>query len=118
MNSTELKERTLQFALRVLKLADALPNKPSGRTIANQIARSGTSVAANYRAALRGKSSADFINKITIVLEEADETGFWIELTERAGLLPTERLKELRIEAEELMKIFNATRTTARNRKS
>ncbi len=118
MNTTELKERTMQFALRVLKLADALPNKPSGRTIAGQIARSGTSVAANYRAALRGKSRADFINKITIVLEEADETGFWIELTERAGLLPAKRLNGLRIEAEELMKIFNATRTTTRNHKS
>jgi four helix bundle protein len=118
MNPADLKERTMQFALRVLKLADALPNKPSGRTIANQVARSGTSVAANYRAALRGKSHADFINKITIVLEEADETGFWIELTERAGLLPAKRLKELRIESEELMKIFNATRTTARNHKS
>ena len=118
MNPTVLKERTMQFALRVLKLADALPNKPSGRTIANQVARSGTSVAANYRAALRGKSRADFINKITIVLEEADETGFWIELTERAELLPAKRLNGLRAEAEELMKIFNATRSTARNHKS
>jgi four helix bundle protein len=118
MNPTELKERTMKFAIRVLKLADALPNKPSGRTIAGQIARSGTSVAANYRAALRGKSRADFVNKITIVLEEADETGFWIELTERAGLLPPKRLKELRIEAEELTKIFNATRTSARNHQS
>ena len=118
MNPTELKERTMQFALRVLKLADALPNKPSGRTIANQVACSGTSVAANYRAALRGKSRADFINKITIVLEEADETGFWIELTERAELLPASRLNGLRAEVEELMKIFNATRSTARNHKS
>ena len=118
MNPTELKERTLQFAVRVLKLADALPGKPSGRTIANQVARSGCSVAANYRSALRGKSRPDFINKITIVLEEADETLFWIELTERADLLPPGRLVELRNEAEELTKIFNATRTTARNHKS
>jgi len=118
MTPIELKQRTMQFAVRVLKLADALPNKPSGRAIANQIARSGTSVAANYRSALRGKSRADFINKITIVLEEADETGFWIELTELAGLLPAKRLNALRREAEELMKIFNTTRTTARNRKS
>ena len=108
----------MQFAVRVLKLADSLPNKPSGRTIAGQVARSGTSVAANYRAALRGKSRADFINKTTIVLEEADETGFWIELTELAGLLSAKRLAALRAEAEELMKIFNATRSTARNRKS
>lgn len=119
MNPTELKERTLQFAVRVLKLADSLPNRPSGRTIANQIARSGSSVAANYRAALRGKSRADFINKITIVLEEADETGLWIELILRAGLLSEKRLAALRNEAEELTRIFNATRTTtSRNRKS
>src|SRR5438874_12171796 len=118
MNSIELKERTMRFAVRVLKLADALPNKSSGRTIAGQVARSGSSVAANYRAALRGKSRADFINKITNVLEEADETSFWIELTERAGLLPTKRLTPLLAEAEELTKIFNATRTTTRNHKS
>ena len=108
----------MRFAVRVLKLADALPNKSSGRTIAGQVARSGSSVAANYRAALRGKSRADFINKITNVLEEADETSFWIELTERAGLLPTKRLTPLLAEAEELTKIFNATRTTTRNHKS
>jgi four helix bundle protein len=118
MSPIELKERTMQFAVRILKFADALPNKISGRTIANQVARSGCSVASNYRAALRGKSGADFINKITIVLEEADETSFWIELTGRAGLLPPKRLVKLRADAEELTKIFNATRTTARNRKS
>jgi four helix bundle protein len=108
----------MKFAVRVLKLADALANRISGRTIASQVARSGTSVAANYRAALRGKSRADFINKITTVLEEADETAFWIELTELAGLLPAKRLATLRVEAEELSKIFCATRTTARNHKS
>jgi four helix bundle protein len=118
MTPAELKQRTMQFAVRLLKVADALPNKPSGRTVAHQIARSGTSVAANYRAALRGKSRADFINKITAVLEEADETGFWIELTELAGLLPAKRLAALKAEAEELMKIFNGTRSTARNHKS
>ena len=118
MNPTELKQRTMQFAVRVLKLADALPSKPSGRAIANQVARSSTSVAANYRSALRAKSRADFINKITIVLEEADETGFWLELTEQTGLLSAKRLAALRTEAEELTKIFNATRTTARENKS
>jgi four helix bundle protein len=118
MTPIELKQRTMQFAVRILKLADALPNKPSGRTVAGQIARSGTSVAANYRAALRGKSRADFINKITIVLEEADETGFWLELTELAGLVPPSRFAQLRAEAEELVKIFSSTRTTARNHKS
>ena len=118
MSPNELKERTIRFAVRVLKLADALPNTASGRTVANQVSRSGCSVAANYRAALRGKSRADFVNKITIVLEEADETGLWLEITERAGLLPAKRLIPLQTEADELTRIFNATRTTARNHKS
>lgn len=118
MSPAELKERTITFAVRVLRLADALPNTACGRTVANQVARSGCSVAANYRAALRGKSRADFINKITIVLEEADETEMWIDIAERALLLPPPRLQALRVEAEELTKIFNATRTSARNHKS
>ncbi len=118
MTKEELKKRTMSFAVRVLKMADTLPKSVAGRTIANQVARSGCSVAANYRSALRGKSRADFINKITIVLEEADEAAFWIELTERAGLLPPSKLRKLFIEAEELTKIFNATRSTARNHQS
>jgi four helix bundle protein len=118
MNPKELQARTLEFAVRVLKLTDALPRTASGRAIANQIARSSCSIAANYRAALRGKSRPDFINKITIVLEEADETAFWLDLIARAGLLPGTRLIGLRDEAEQLTRIFNATRVTARNHKS
>jgi len=118
MSPDELKERTIQFAVRVLKFADALPNTASGRTISNQVARSGCSVAANYRAALRGKSRADFVNKITIVLEEADETDLWIEIAKRRGLTGAERVGGLQAEAIELAKIFNATRTTARNHRS
>jgi four helix bundle protein len=75
-------------------------------------------VAANYRAALRAKSRADFVNKITIVLEEADETAFWLELLERGGLMSAKKLTALRNEADELVKIFSATRRTARNHKS
>ena len=108
----------MQFALRILKLVEALPKTATGRTVAAQIVRCGTSVAANYRASLRGKSRPDFINKITIVLEEADETEFWLELIARAGLLPEPRITPLRAEADELVRIFNATRVTARNRKS
>ena len=118
MNSTELKERTMEFAVRILRMTDRLPKTAAGQAIAKQVARSGTSVAANYRAALRNKSRADFINKITIVLEEADETGFWVELAGRAQLLPEEKLGMLRDEAEQLSRIFNATRRTARNRQS
>jgi four helix bundle protein len=123
MNTIELRERTMEFAVRVLKLVDALPRTTAGRAVGGPLARSGTSVAANYRAALRGKSDADFINKITIVLEEADESGFWIELSQKASLVAPRLVKALLQEAEELIKIFNATRTTtkrrtAKNRKS
>lgn len=108
----------MDFAVRVLRLADALPQTVSGQTVARQVARSGTSVAANYRAALRGKSRADFVNKVTIVLEEADETDFWIELGERAGVVESDKVGPLRREAEELVKIFAATRRPARSEKS
>ncbi|MBC8021456.1 MAG: four helix bundle protein [Methyloceanibacter sp.] len=115
MNAYDLKERTMKFAERVLRMVDRLPKTVAGQTVARQVARSGTSVAANYRAALRNKSRADFVNKITIVLEEADETGFWIELAGRVKLLPEAKLGPLRDEAEQLSRIFNATRRTARN---
>ena len=118
MNPIELKERTIQFAVRVLKFAGALPDKPSGKTIAGQVARSGCSVASNYRAALRGKSRADFTNKITVVLEEADETDFWIEIAKRAALASEKRVEKLQAEAVELIKIFSATRRAARNHQS
>ncbi len=118
MTTEELKERTIEFAVRVLKFADALPRTASGRTISGQAARSGCSVAANYRAALRGKSRDDFVNKITIVLEEADETELWIEIAKRHGLVSTKRVSKLQQEAVELAKIFNATRMTVKNHKS
>jgi four helix bundle protein len=118
MTNEELKERTIQFAVRVMKFADSLPRTASGNAIANQVARSGGSVAANYRAALRGKSRADFVNKITIVLEEADETDLWIEIAKRCELITARRVAKLQAEAVELTKIFNATRTTALSRKS
>ncbi len=88
MNKDDLKRRTKAFALRVLKVADALPKSVSGKTMANQIARSGTSVAANYRAACRAKSTPDFISKMGTVEEEADKTLFWLAVIADAGLLP------------------------------
>src|SRR3954462_15820271 len=118
MTPGDLRDRTMAFAIRVLKMADALPKTVSGRTVAGQVARSGCSVAANYRAALRGKSRADFVNKITIVLEEADETDLWIEIAKRHGLTDEKRVSGLQAEAIDLTKIFNATRTTARNHRS
>src|SRR5262245_29921327 len=115
MTPEELRDRTLKFAVRVLQFADSLPRTASGRTVSSQVARSGTSVAANYRSALRGKSRADFINKIAIVLEEADETEFWIELAVRSGLVSRPRVTALQREALELTKIFSATRRSSRD---
>ena len=80
MTTEELKQRTKSFAVRVTRLVDALPNTVKGRAIANQIMRSATSIGANYRAACRARSRAEFIAKIGVVEEEADESGFWLEM--------------------------------------
>ena len=108
-----MKYRTKQFALRVLKLAEALPNSRSGNAIANQVVRSATSVAANYRALCRAKSRADFINKTSIVEEEADESSFWLELIVDAGLMTAAQLQPLTKEAGEITAILVASRKTA-----
>jgi four helix bundle protein len=113
MNEPQMKNRTKQFALRILKMADTLPTSRSGNTIANQIVRSSTSVAANYRALCRAKSRADFINKTSIVEEEADESGFWLELIVDAGLMSVKRVKPLLDEAGEITAILVASRKTA-----
>lgn len=105
----------MEFAVRVLTMVEALPKGPTGRIVTNQASRSGTSVASNYRAATRGKSRADFANKINICLEEADEISFWIEVAIRKKLLPPKRLQALQQEADELTKIFSATLSTTRN---
>src|SRR5437763_16911603 len=113
MNESEMKQRTKQFALRVLKLADALPKTRSGNVIAAQIVRSGTSVAANYRALCRAKSRADFVNKTSFVEEEADESCFWLELLIERGLVAARRVQPLLNEANELTAIFVSSRKTA-----
>jgi four helix bundle protein len=114
MKKEELKERTKKFALIIINLVEELPNTLVGRTIGNQIIRSGTSVAANYRAACRARSNADFISKITIVEEECDETLFWLELIAEANLLKKEKLQDIVKEADELTAIFTASGKTAR----
>jgi four helix bundle protein len=115
MKKEELKERTKKFALMIIKLVEELPNTLVGRTIGNQIIRSGTSVAANYRAACRARSNADFISKITIVEEECDETLFWLELIAEANLLNKEILQSIVKEADELTAIFTASGKTAKS---
>ena len=113
MNEHEMKQRTKTFALRILDLADALPHTRSGNVIAGQIVRSGTSVAANYRALCRAKSRPDFINKTSIVEEEADESCFWLELLVDAGLLGAGQVQPLLQEASEITAILVASRKTA-----
>jgi four helix bundle protein len=111
----ELRRRTKEFALRVIKLFRALPKTEEARILGRQILRSGTSVAANYRSACRSRSRADFISKIGITVEEADETAFWLELLVDANIVRRDRLEHLLVEANELVRIFQASRTTARN---
>ena len=114
MTKEELKARTKQFALMIIKLIEDLPGTKAGHTIGNQIIRSGTSVAANYRSACRARTNADFISKITIVEEECDETLFWLELIVEANLLQKEKLHCIIKEADELTAIFTASGKTAR----
>ncbi|MEW6184214.1 MAG: four helix bundle protein [Thermodesulfobacteriota bacterium] len=118
MNQESLKKRTKDFALRIIKLAEELPASITGKTIANQIIRCGTSVAANYRAACRGRSKAEFSAKLGIVIEEADETCFWLEMIIDAGLFPKEKIETLLSEANELTAIFVVSRKTASANKS
>ncbi len=119
IDAADLKLRTKTFALRIFKLVDALPKTVQGRAVASQIIRSGTSVAANYRAACRARSRAEFIAKIGVVEEEADETLFWLELIIDARLLKAKRIRPLMVEADEIVAIMAASRKSAiGNRKS
>lgn len=119
MNAAELKERTKQFALRVITLVEALPNTKSGNAIAKQLVRSGTSVGANYRASCRARSKAEFIAKLGIVEEEADESCFWLERIVEGGWLPTTKVSALLKESGELTAIMAASRiSAARNRQA
>jgi four helix bundle protein len=116
--SQELIDRAQNQALKIIELADALPYKRSADIIARQIIRSATSVAANYRAACRSRSHAEFVSKMHVVQEEADETQFWLELLHKRQLLKAEEFRELYDEASQLTAIFTASYTTARkNRK-
>jgi len=113
MTPPELKARTKTFAVRVIRLVDALPNSVKGRAIANQLIRSATSVAANYRAACRARSRAEFIAKIGIVEEEADETAFWLELIVECEIRSANQIEPLLKETGELVAIMAASRKSA-----
>jgi len=114
MKPAELKQRTKTFALRIIKLSRSVPKSDdAGRIIAKQIIRSGTSVAANYRATCRARSKAEFIAKIGTVEEEADESALWLELLGEAGIIPEHKLSALLQEANDLTAIMAASRKTA-----
>jgi len=113
MTEREMIARTKQFALRIMKLVGALPKSVQGHAIAAQLMRSGTSVAANYRAACKARSKAEFISKLGTVEEEADESAFWLELMVEGGLLKEKRIRPLLTEAGELVAITASSKKTA-----
>lgn len=123
MNKDELKNRTKKFAVEVVKMVNEFPKTTVGFVLGSQILKSGTSVGANYRAALRGKSQNDFSYKIKVVEEEADETLFWIEVLEESEIIKNKRIPGLKTEAGELTAIFSSISKTLKekqisNRKS
>jgi four helix bundle protein len=111
----ELQQRTTAFALRALRVFRSLPDCREGRILGQQLLRTATSVAANYRAACRARSRRDFLAKLGIVEEEADESLFWLEFIAEAGLVPKAKLKDLLSEAGQLTAIFVASRRTAKS---
>jgi four helix bundle protein len=113
VSKAELLARTKSFGLRILKLVDHLPRTMSGRAIGSQLVRCGTSIGANYRAACRSRSRAEFAARLGIVAEEADETVYWLEVLRDAKLLPEAKLSELLQEANELTAIFTAGRRSS-----
>ena len=116
--SVEIQRKTKKFALKIIELVDELPNDYVLRVIKGQMLRSGTSVAANYRAVCRARTKPDFINKMGVVEEEADETRFWLELLEESGRIKKERISEWYKEASQILAIAVASLKTAKkNRK-
>ncbi len=116
MTKEELRARTKAFALRVIKLVDALPRRSSGQAIGNQLVRSGTAFGANYRAACRARSDAEFVAKLGVVVEESDESGYWLELIIEGALLKSKRVQPLLDESNELLAIFSSAHSTLRHK--
>lgn len=116
MNAEQLRSRTKQFTLRVMNVVAALPDNAQGRVISYQLMKSGSSVGANYRAVCRSRTRKDFINKLGVVIEEADESAFWLEVISEGNLLDAKLVGPLLREANELVAIFTAARKTARRK--
>jgi four helix bundle protein len=111
----QMKKRTKTFAVQVVKFYKNLPRTDEARVLGRQLLRSGTSVAANYRAVCRAKSKADFISKLGTVVEEADESLLWLELFEAADIVPTTKLESLMKGSQELLRVLSRSLSTARN---
>ncbi|HBM17063.1 MAG TPA: four helix bundle protein [Lentisphaeria bacterium] len=118
MTQDELKTRTKEFAIRIINLCAALPDNAIGRTIRNQLIRSGCSVGANYRASCRARSKAEFIAKLGIVIEESDESSFWLELIIEAKVMKKELVAPLLAESNELTAIFAKAVISSKNKSS
>ena len=117
MNEIQLKNRTKEFAKNIIKLCRKLPNNREGRLIGDQLFRSGTSVAANYRAACRGRSKAEFVSKLAIVEEEADESMLWLELIKEMRISGESLVDDLIKESDEIVAIaVSSIKTTKKNR--
>ena len=114
----ELQQRTRKFAVQIIHAFSALPRLEAARIIGRQFLRSGTSTAANYRAASRARSKAEFIAKLGVVVEEADETLFWLDLLIDSGLVRLEAIEALRLECSELVRIFSSSLATAKANRS
>ena len=118
MSVSDLKLRTKQFTPRVIRLVESMPQGRTSDVIGRQLLRCGMSVGANYRAACRGRSAAEFVAKMGIVEEECDECIYWMEILAESGLMPTDRMADLMSEANELLAITITSIKTARQRKS
>lgn len=115
-SKNDLRERTTEFALRIVKLYQSLPKSTEAQVLGKQVLRSGTSVGAQFRESQRAKSDADFIHKLESVLQEADETAFWLELLVRADIMPAKRLEPLRKEIDEIIAILTTIVTKVKKR--
>lgn len=116
MNADAMKSRTKKFSLRAIRLVESLPNSKTSSVIGHQLLRSATSVGANYRAVCRARSRADFLSKMGICIEEADESLFWMELLVETNLVSEASVCDLMNETNELIAIFTASAITVRNK--
>lgn len=116
MQSADLKKRTKRYAIDVLRFLEKMPKSKSASVIEYQLAKSGTSVGANYRSACRSRTDADFASRITICEEESDECAYWFEVLEESGIVKDEEIKKLWKEADELTAIFAASAITVRKK--